>query len=462
MAKRMEWEKASARDRAAGHGFEITFKQVFRDNGSGITSSLVRSSFEDVSQGAAMHLLQRMATGRRWALALTACSFLGWSSWELMRPPGNAFMDLSGRFTDHFSHMSAARLFTRYGVDIWRVPLNRLLQRPTAAQRAALPADTLRCLDCPFIAPGWRKPVVENWSHVVRLYPPGDLVLMAPVAGLYHFTSISLVTANRLLLVLILGFAHAGLFLLLDGLLTSTPAVRDGSLLAAYLGFNCVLHWSLEGFYDSVLLVPLLLCWRFLGERRGLAAAIAYCAAAFLHFRAYYYAPWVLWALLLIVRDRQWKRWRARDWSAAAAALLLGAASLTMFVLILPGLLAFPDRSNPLLLAASRGLSPTLTTGAVIALAAIAVFLWAGSRIDALTLGWMGLVLTHVRQSGMWYPVAVVPWMVAPPRLDRPERAPLVFQVRVLVFLFLALVVHAESPFGIDAVFPGWLFRIST
>jgi hypothetical protein len=409
-----------------------------------------------------MHLLQGMPAGRRWALVLTACSFLGWSGWELMRPSGNAFMDLSGRFTDHFSHMSAARVFTRYGIDIWRVPLDRLLRRPTPAQRATLPAETLQCRDCPFIAPGWRKPVVENWSHVVRLYPPGDLVLMAPIAALYHFTPISLVTANRLLLVLILGFAHAGLFLLLDGVLSSTPAVRYGSLLAVYLGVNCVLHWSLEGFYDSALLVPLLLCWRFLGERRALAAIVAYCAAAFLHFRAYYYAPWALSALLLILRERQWRCWRARDWSAATAALFLGAASLTTFVLILPGLLAFPDRSNPLLLAGSHGLSPTVATGALIALAVIAVFLWAGARIDALTLGWMGLVLTQVRQSGMWYPVAVVPWMVAPPRLDRPERAPIVFQARVLVFLFLALVVHAEGPLAVDAVIPRWLFRIVT
>jgi hypothetical protein len=409
-----------------------------------------------------MHLLQGMPAGRRWALAVAACSFLGWSTWELERPAGNPFMDLSGRFTDHISHMNAARLFTRFGVAIWRVPLDHLLPRPTAAERAALPADALRCPDCPFVAPGWRKPVVQSWPHVVRLYPPGALLLMAPVAALYHFTPLSLTTADRLLLVIILAAAHLGLFLLLDGLLSAAPAVRYGSLLAAFLAFNVVLHWSLEGFYDSALIFPLLLCWRFLGDRRGLAAVVAYCVAAFLHFRAYYYAPWVIAAAVIIVREHQWRRWRARDWSAAAVALLLGAASLATYALVLPGLLAFPERSNPLFLAGSLGPSPIQAIGAAIAIGAAAVFLRAGSRIDALMVGWMGLVLTQVRQSMAWYPLAVVPWMVAPPRSGQPERAPLVFQARVLVFLFLALGVHGERPFDIDAVIPRWLFRVVT
>jgi hypothetical protein len=406
--------------------------------------------------------LHAMPAGRRLALLVTACSFLCFGSFELLRPARNPYMDLSGRFTDHFSHMNAARLFTRFGIDIWRVPLERLLPRPTPAERARLPADTLRCPDCPFMAPGWEKPVVQSWSHVVRLYPPGDLVLLSPVAALYHFTPVSLATANRLVLVILLAVAHVGLFLLLDGILTGGPAVRDGSVLAVVLGVNSVLHWTLEGFYDTALVAPLLLCWKFIGDRRGLAALVAFCAAAFLHFRAYYYAPWAAFAVLIIIRGEQWRSWRARDFGACAIAVVLGAASLGAFGLVLPHLLSFPETSNPLLLAKAHGLTPTLALWIALAASSIAMFLEAGSPGDALMVCWMGLVLALVRQSMPWYVVAVVPWMVAPPRLARPERAPLVFGARVLVFLFLALGVHGEAPFDLDAVMPSWLFRITT
>src|ERR1700693_2939175 len=92
---------------------------------------------------------------RRWAVCMTVVSFVGWSSWELLRPPVNPLMDWSRKYTDHFSHMNAARLFLRFGDEIWRKPLIELLPRPTAQQYALLPGDAKVCRDCPFIAPGW-------------------------------------------------------------------------------------------------------------------------------------------------------------------------------------------------------------------------------------------------------------------------------------------------------------------
>src|SRR5438105_12814524 len=115
------------------------------------------------------------------------------------------------------------------------------------------------------------------------------------------------------------------------------------ALVPAFLGTNAVLRWTMEGFYDSAMLVPLLLCWRYLGQRRGLAAGVAFCAAAFLHFRAYYYAPWAVAAAFIVVRDRQWRDWRGRDFAALAAGAVLGAASLVSYFLALPGLFAFHE-----------------------------------------------------------------------------------------------------------------------
>ena len=398
---------------------------------------------------------------RRLTVCLIVASFAGLSSWELLRAPVNPLMDWSGKYTDHFSHMNAARLFLRFGPEIWRKPLTHLLPRPTAQQSAALPDDTRICRDCSFIAPGWQKPVLQSWPQVVRFYPPGDLLLTAPVAALYHFTPLSITWANRLLLVLFLAAAHVGLFFLVDGLLASSE-MRAVALLPAFLGVNAVIHWTLEGFYDAAIIAPLLLSWRLLRERRWLAALVAFSLAAFLHFRAIYYLPWAIAAAVPLVRERQWRAWTSRQWGAAAAAAAMCVASLYAFILVLPGLLRFSDSPSPLALFGVRGANwGVIGLGALVGALAVAVFVRARSWMDVASVGWLAVVLMSVRQSYAWYPVAVVPWLVSPPRVDLGAPPSRLMDARVLVFLFLALVVHPDWPFLADNVVPSWIFRLA-
>jgi hypothetical protein len=398
---------------------------------------------------------------RRWAVCMTVVSFVGWSSWELLRPPVNPLMDWSRKYTDHFSHMNAARLFLRFGDEIWRKPLIELLPRPTAQQYALLPGDAKVCRDCPFIAPGWEKPVLQSWPQVVRFYPPGDLLLTAPVAALYHFTALSMTWANRLLLIVLLAAAHVGLFFLLDGLL-ARPEMRAVALLPAFLGVNVVLHWTLEGFYDAAIIAPLLLSWRFLQQRRGLAAVVAFSVAAFLHFRAIYYVPWVIAAVAPLVRERQWRGWERRHWVAATVALCLCVTSLYTFSLVLPGLLKFRSSPSPLLIFGEPQVNlGVLALGAMAGTLAVAAFVRARSWIDVAMVGWLALLLTIVRQSYAWYPVAVVPWLVSPPHLNARGQLSMLMDARVLVFLFLALLVHPDWPFLADNVLPSWVLRLA-
>jgi hypothetical protein len=394
---------------------------------------------------------------RRWVLVFTLISFVSWGTWEMTRPPTNPFMDLSGRFTDHFSHMNAGRVFLRAGTEVWRRPLVQLLPRPDPGRYRALPDDVKRCADCLFVAPGWEKPVLQSWPYVVRFYPPGDMLLTAPVAALYHFTRLSFTDANRLLLVLFLAAAHAGLFVMLDGL--AAPRLGVFHLLPAWLGVNAILLWTLEGFYDAAMVLPLLLCWLFLGQRRALAACVAFSAAAVLHFRAYYYAPWVLTAAALIADERQWRTWRGRDLVAVAAAIVMGAASLGSFFLTLPGLLAVRASLSPLLVIPGHVDGAALLGAALVAGVAIGAFLYAGAWTDVAMTLWVALILTQVRQSYPWYTVAAVPWLCAPPS-SRPDRIPLVFEARILVFLALALFVHADGAHVVEAVVPSWIPRL--
>ena len=396
---------------------------------------------------------------RRQALALTLLSWLGWSTFELARPAVNPSMDLSAVFTDHFSHMNAGRLFLRHGVDLWRKPIDQMLRRPTLAEWDALADEVKQRPDSVFLEPGWQKPVLHSWAQVVRFYPPGDLLLTAPAALLYHFTPLSFAGVNRLLLILLLAAAHAGLFVLLEGLLAQQGGAHLGGLITAYLAVNLTLRWTLEGFYDSALILPLLLCWRWLGERRGLAAGVAFCAAAFLHFRAYYYAPWALWAGWLVVREQQWKSWRGKDWLAAACALFMGVSSLYVFALTWPALVSTTFQNSPLYVSRTHLDAPALALfGGLVLVAAAAAWL-ARSLPDLALLGWFAVMLTSVRQSQPWYSLTFLPWLCAPPR-GIPTRAPLVFHGRLPLFLFLALSVYADGQYLAEAIAPTWVPRL--
>ncbi len=390
---------------------------------------------------------------RRLLWMATVLSLAALGAFELLRGPQNPFMDLSFKFADHFSHMNAGRLFLHFGTQVWRRPLDHLLPPPTPEEVRALPDDVKHCRDGVFVVPGWTKPVEQSWPTVVRFYPPGDMVLTAPIALLYHFTDLSFTNANRLLLLLLLAIAHAALFLLLDGLRAQRFAI---AIVPALLCVNVVLHWTLEGIYDAAMIIPLLLCIRFLQERRGLAAAVAFCAALFLHFRAVYYLPWGVASVALLCQE--WHRLTKPQLWVAAAGVVLALSSLGAFLLTVPGLMAFRDSTSVLLIASHHVDGGALLAFAVVL--AVALLLLARAPLDAAVLCWMALLLTVVRQSYPWYSIALVPWLGAP--VDRQSGGRVV-AARVLVFLFLAVYVHRDGPGGaysLEGATPLWIPRL--
>ena len=382
--------------------------------------------------------------GRAARLALCLAVFAALSTWELARS-SHPWADLTGgKFSDHISHLNAARYFPRAGLAEWRTPLQSLQPRLTQAEQGALPPDIVECTDgCLFHVDGWpaQKPLQQAWAKVVRFYPPGVLLLVAPLAALYHFTAISSHAINRLLIVLFLAGACAGLFLALE------CATDEWGAACAAVGASAVLHWTLEGFYDGALLLPLLLCARFLEQRRGLAALLAFSVALLLHFRALYYAPWAIAAAVMAWREQ---KLTARDRPLVVAAFCCLAASGGVLLLVLPGLLRFSWDLSPLLVSRDHLDPQSLAAAGAVAAVALAVFAWAGAGLDAAVLGCLALLLTQVRQSYPWYTVALVPWLCAPTR-DFRVRAAL-----LAVFVFLALQVHHDS------LRPRWLLQLFT
>jgi hypothetical protein len=372
------------------------------------------------------------------ATAVSLACFLAWNQFRTFKHPWG---DLSGgQYTDHFSHMNAARAFPRVGLDIWRKPAIELTRPPTPQEEAAWPFDVHpggRWKGGTYVMEGWpvTKPWVTSWALIPRLYPPGDMLLVAPVALAYHFTNLSMTGANRALFALLLLYAHLAIFLILESLLCEAP--RSSPLLWVSGLTVCVFMvvWSLQGFYDAAAVTPLLLCARYLAARRGLAAAVAFAVSAFIHFRVFFLAPWAIYAAWIFFRDRQWRGFGGRDLLALSIGGACVFASLGAFALVSP-VLGRQHVNNSLNLTA---LNVWILLGfAVVAAAAAAMLARAHAWLDLAVLAWLTLVMLFVKEAHEWHIVIPLAWLVAPAVVAKPG---LVRAARFAVLAYLVIFV---------------------
>jgi hypothetical protein len=397
---------------------------------------------------------------RRRIFIFILASLILWEAWEGLRVFPHPWGDLKGAtYTDHFSHMNAARVFPRIGIEVWRRPIGRLFRSLTPVELAVMPKDIQAGGSDSggvYHVPGWpaEKPLIISWSNNPRNYPPGDMLLVAPVAILYHYTDLSFTNANRLLLMLFLVYAHLALFFFFKFLPELIPAnhkLTRVQALAAAVVYVEVIHWTLEGFYDAAALAPLILCGWYIRQRKGMPALAVFCLAAFLHFRAFFFAPLAVYALVIILRDHQWRSWHVREWFGLAAAGMLGAVSLGVFGILWPALRSLPI-TNPI------DLSNELAWLARILLPAFLILAWLAARflwrleawLDFAIFIWMAIMMLSLHETYPWHTIlAVMPWLCSPPFVIEPSTAVRVQKIRLLVFAGAIGLVFRCEPFAI-------------
>jgi hypothetical protein len=395
--------------------------------------------------------LRRLPSAQRKALAVTLVSLVGWSLWNGLRIYEHPWGDLSkGKFTDHFSHMNAARIFPHMGRDIWRVPINSKFRPLTYDEQQALPLDVKSGASITggiFYVPGWPKdkPLAIGWSNKTRMYPPGDMLLVAPIAALYHYTSLTLKGACRMLLGWFIILAHAALFFFFLNFFESKGSGLDW--LIGFLVYSHVMYWTLEGFYDAVAIVPLVVSARYLERRRGFAAGLAFCTGTFLHFRVFFHAPYALWAVGVLLRDRFWRRLRPRHLVAVLLAMLLAGSSLYVFQL------DWESLRNVII---NNPLRSTLTPHdealvwnfkVVVGLCAL-FFLWKRSWLDLVSIAWLAYIAFTLREFYYWHMLISTGWVAAPAKSQVVRAVRFAFMLSTVAILF-------RDPFA-----PEWLWMI--
>jgi hypothetical protein len=380
--------------------------------------------------------LHRLPSAYRQALALTLISALGWSTWNWARAFTHPWGDLGhGRYSDHFSHMNAARVFPRIGLDLWRVPIANKFRLLTAEQLDHEPPDIrLGASDTGGVydVPGWPegKPLAMSWSNKTRMYPPGDMLLVAPIAALYHYTNLSFGGACHLLIGWFIVLAHPALFFFFLMLFEGKSRVIDW--LGCFFAYVLIMYWTLQGFYDAAAITPLILCARYLGQGRGLAAGVAYCAAAIVHFRVFFQAPWAMVAAGMMVRDRFWQRLHRRQVVAIGVAATLACISLYVFWLDWASL-GKVEINNPLRPDGGEYNAHMTWICAIILGVCGLAFLISRSWLDLVSLAWLGLVLFRLREFYLWHLLISVAWIAAPFRSPAARVVRIGFLVAVLI-----------------------------
>jgi hypothetical protein len=345
-----------------------------------------------------------------------------------------------GTFTDHFSHVGLARVFPTVGFEIYEGPRGELGRALTPEEQAALPED-IRTMGGLRTFEGWRadKPFFTTWPTIPSFYPPGDLVMFAPVAAAYSFTGMSFTDMNLATMELLLVYAHVSVFLML--LVNSKrPGGGAADALALVIAYVLIMRSTIEGFYDGGWIAPLVIAPLFLARRAGLQTMTLFTMSVFAHYRGLFLLPWGVQGALDFVRGREWRSWTLQKSALAAATLVMGGLAATTFLITRGAMSAHQMTNifNPSLDSFHRN---DLVALALVTLPAAIVFAKRRAWLELATLVWVVTLITQLPETYSWDSLALVPWLVAPslsPSRDDPVvrgvRAATVFLIAVVVF----------------------------
>jgi len=318
--------------------------------------------------------------------------------------------------TDHVAHVGETRLFPSLGPTMWRVPALTLFRRLTPAEIEVLPPDLKTYAhsfpqDLQFV-PGYpsTRPLVLNFPHVPRCYPPGVYLLAAPSAFLYHYGLISFGASNRLFLA-VLALTWFAAVLAWTAWWRARPPTLARQLVAAVVVVYSY-YWTMEGFYDIAAVALTSLGFEAARRRHHALASFSGGLAVLVHSRLFMLAPPIAWEF--VPAARAWKKLSARDRALLVGGVLLFVAALGFAYMIQATVSLHAAKQPPNPVCPGRGpWLPVLGYAAVI-LGFSTLLLREGARLDAATVLFGGLAFGTQRYLAPWYWLPMLPWAMAP------------------------------------------------
>jgi hypothetical protein len=361
----------------------------------------------------------RNSQGRARALAalglIAALVFLG----LLSRDPTGT---LSGGHTDHVAHIGEARAVTVVGLRLWQEPAATLFKHFTDSELETLPEDLRtyarteeRAKDVHKVASfDPQRPLVMNFAHVPRCYPPGVFLVSLPSALAFHFGWTSFSGANRWFLALL---ALAWFFAVFAWTahwnpVSSNERVSAKGVLRELLTVSVaayVWYWAMEGFYD-VAAVALASWAQVFAQRRARLpyAALFWGLAVIVHSRMLALLPLAM--LSTIGAALQWRTLARieRACVVLGATLLVGALG---YAIAIQPIIALHAAAQPKNILRPGSDHPLVVVLFAVMLVVLVWRLWREhARIDAVMVLFMGLAFGSQRYLTSWYWLLALPW----------------------------------------------------
>lgn len=316
--------------------------------------------------------------------------------------------------TDHVAHVGEARAFATFGPVMWQVPAEKLFRRLTPEEIAALPADVqahtrIFPKDTHFV-PGYPpdRPLVMNFAHVPRVYPPGVFLFGGPPALLYHYGLISFGASNRVFIGILAVCWFAAVLAWTSSWRTLPPSIVRQLLTAVIAGYSW--YWTMEGFYDvgavALAAVGLEAARR---ERFGLAC-LACGLSVMVHPRLLMLAP--LLAVVFSFAARARRRLTSGEKLATLGGALLFAGGLAYALIIqrVVSLHALAQPPSPV----RPGAHPLFFVYALMLATCVVLLARQRSWLDAVVVAFGALAFSSQRYLAPWYWLPVLPWAMAP------------------------------------------------
>lgn len=327
---------------------------------------------------------------------------------------------VSAEYTDHIAHIGEARALVRMGLNLWRIPSASVFAQLSPEERSALPPD-LRAYaerepkDVRRV-PGFlsNAPLVLNYTHLPRCYPPGAALVAAPSAFLYHMGAVSFSSANRIFLGVLAALWLIAMLVVIapwEGEKPSWPRMALTSIVALYM-----LYWSQEGFYDFAAVAAGIVGVALQRNRQFGYAALGWGLAVLIHSRLLGLLP--LASLSMLEAVRAWPQEKVKQRAAFALGLTCFVGALAFAALIQPVVQLHSANAAGLrnILRPESGniVIPILYAGLVLGLGSALVR--AKSYVDAVVVVGVGAAFVLQRYVCPWYWLLIVPWSISAQR----------------------------------------------
>jgi hypothetical protein len=323
--------------------------------------------------------------------------------------------------TDHVAHVGETRLFPSLGPTMWRVPALTLFRRLTPAEIEVLPPDLKMYAhafpqDMQYV-PGYppTRPLVLNFPHVPRCYPPGVYLLAAPSALFYHYGLISFGASNRLFLAVLALTWFAAVLAWTAWWRVSPPSIPRQLAAAVVVGYSY--YWTMEGFYDIAAVALTSLAFEAARRRKHALGSFSGGLAVLVHPRLFMLAPPIAWEFLPAARA--WRTLPGRERALLVAGVVLFVAALGFAYMIQATVSLHAVKQPPNPVCPGRGPWLPVVAYAAVILGFTALLWREGSRLDAVTVLFGGLAFGTQRYLAPWYWLPMLPWAMAPaPQTD--------------------------------------------